>query len=230
MLATLFLLAGETPGPMETIEADPIHRSMGGAIASDIMAHLPNNSILGAVYLASAPGIASIARQCVTSAFGAILASAESDPNALVNSPLALNRLLFLRDPNPSADFLKATLEANEAGKNFEDENPAVSYELRSSMLGMTQQMAPLHRTLTAAHTGDDTKLFEALGRDFPVLVVYGSHDAYMSGDKMMELLRPRCTNLAVHVIENGSHIPFFDSPEEVIHCIMEFATRVLSK
>ena len=56
-------------------------------------------------------------------------------------------------------NFLKEILEANEAGNSFEDDNPAVSYEIRSALLGMAHQMAPIHRALAAAHPFDDTKV-----------------------------------------------------------------------
>ncbi|EJD03372.1 alpha/beta-hydrolase [Fomitiporia mediterranea MF3/22] len=205
--------------------------SMGGRIMADIASYLPPNTFLGVVCLAGSPYSNEQMRDTSTAAMKSLVQGLLTNTDVLAEQQavVAANRLLFLRDPNPSSDFLRKTAEAIANGADFHEENPDVSYATRCALVGMAMYMSPKDRFLAVSRQQDNTKIIE-LGRSgFPLLVIYGTHDAYISGEKMVDIVRPVFVNMKVKVIEGASHAPFLEKPNEVMKDILDFA-RDLTK
>ncbi|KAI5117109.1 hypothetical protein M0805_008228 [Coniferiporia weirii] len=204
--------------------------SMGGTVITDVTAHLPPDTLSGCVTLAGSPFKGPAMQNATTASFSSVMQKAGSDITSMYIVNLAANRLLFLRDGNPSPNFIEETIQANNAGDNFWDENPDVPWETRCRFMGMGAFMPPSLLVRSSMREQDTTKLFELAKQGFPLLFVYGTHDAYMSGEKILEtMVRPIFTNLEEKVIENGGHVPFLDRPQEVMDAISKFVKRVLS-
>lgn len=201
---------------------------MGGNILADIAANLPSDAISGAVCIAGTP-YAMEGEGLYIAAMSSTLPGLLSSDNVLASNQAALvaNRLLFFRDPNPPEDFLEDTIKANAEGADFCDENPAISWETRCACIGMASLISPTERMLIASRPRDNTRVLELARGGFPLLVIYGTHDGYLSGEKVAEILRPDFVNLEVKVVEGGSHAPFLERPEDIMETIFKFGKRV---
>ncbi|KAL5528092.1 hypothetical protein ACEPAF_7228 [Sanghuangporus sanghuang] len=68
--------------------------------------------------------------------------------------------------------------------------------------------MLPQDRAFYWLRQQDNARVFELLKGGFPILLVHGTHDAYVSSEKLVETLRPEIANLKVKIIEGASHAP----------------------
>ena len=165
--------------------------------------------------------------RAVSGLLSGLLTSTDSD--TVQASAMAATRLLFIKDSNPPEDFASDTIKKNELGNVFDydgnDEDNIVSWETRCMLLGMSVLMSQNTRLLAASHEQDPTKLFELGKQGFPLLLVHGAHDGYMSGKKVFEELQPIFTNIKLKMIEKGgSHIVFLENPEEIMDSVLQFA------
>ncbi|KAL5484845.1 hypothetical protein ACEPAI_7487 [Sanghuangporus weigelae] len=76
------------------------------------------------------------------------------------------------------------------------------------------------YRAFYGLRQQDNAKVFELLLGGFPTLLVHGTHDAYISSEKLVEALRFEIADLKVKMIEGASHAPFLEKPKEVAEAI----------
>ncbi|THH07991.1 hypothetical protein EW145_g3019 [Phellinidium pouzarii] len=203
--------------------------SMGATIIADIIAHLPSDTLIGAVCLAGAPCNGPIIQAANSETFMNLGFFSVSTVEAAYRADVVVTRLVLIRNRNPDADFVEKTIKANETGDDFRDDNPYVSWETRCAILGMAGHIFPTQRRLVVTRKQDPTKLFELGAKGFPLLAVYGTEDGLVSGDKIVEGIQPHFTNLQVKNVEGASHSPFLDDPDEVMEAIFGFAKKIMS-
>lgn len=221
-----FLLAGKLR-PSFIASSQTLNRSWGGTIAGDVASHLPPDSMLGAVYIASHPTLSSSLVADAQPGFAPVWQRVVNESDAVHDFPITFNRLCFARDSDPPMDSLEETLKLHKEGYDFVAENPAATYEIRLAALGMMTSMSIHHRRLVIQHLNDNEKILDLLAKGFPILEVMGTHDAFLNCRTLVESLKPIAKNLEVHIVEGSSHTPFVDSPEEVVNAITKFAKRV---
>lgn len=182
--------------------------------------------MLGAVYIASHPTLASSLPRDIQPGFAPIWQKVSDDSDAVHDFPISFNRLCFAWDDNPSINSLEETIKLHKEGYDFVAENPGATYDIRLAALGMMTSMSIHHRRLTTQHLNDD-KILDLLAEGFPILEVIGTHDAFLNCRTLVESLKPIARNLEVHFVEGASHTPFVDAPEEVVSAIARFAKRI---
>ena len=191
---------------------------------ADLVAHLPEGVLQGAVCIAGTPFVDG----AVLSAFDPIAAPlragiSSTDALEARNAILAANRLLFMRSKGTPPNIIQDTAAAVAAGVDFVEENPRASWSLRVRMLGAALLSSNVHANLLATRVQDFSKVAERGAQGFPVQLILGSDDALVDERKMSEALMPVFKNLRIKVVEGGSHAPFVDSPGEVLGTISEF-------
>jgi pimeloyl-ACP methyl ester carboxylesterase len=201
---------------------------MGALVINDILSHLPADTLCGAVSMAGTP--------CVTpdlaAAFNPLLTPIRAglfSPDAIMteHANITLNRLLFLRDPSPSAQFLGDTICALETSADFTADNPAVSWETRMKALGSSLLTTSSHRQLVASRTHNPEKTIEGGRNGFPVLLLLGTCDPFTYPGKLLDGMMGIFRNMQVQRIQDGSHALFLDAPSEVMQTILTFARQL---
>ncbi|EKM53123.1 uncharacterized protein PHACADRAFT_197551 [Phanerochaete carnosa HHB-10118-sp] len=201
--------------------------SMGAIVVNDVLSHLPVGTLTGAVCIAASPCttpkiIASfnpIVRPTRLGLFSTDVAIAE-------RANLALVRILFLRDSSPSESFKGNTMRALEQGSDFREDNPVVTWETRSLVLGASCLTPVAQKKLLATREHDTTAALAAMREGFPLLAIVGSKDAMVNAQKFSDALKEVCTNVQVEVVADGSHAAFLDAPDQVMSWIFKFAER----
>lgn len=202
-------------------------RSLGGTVLTDIATFLPKETLLGAVFLASAP--ASVLFVSNTAATNSLrehmFDPARTESYELL---LTLGRLMFIRNAEPGEHVLEETIKANEQGTDFVDENSDVSSETRLAFLGMALTQSPTQRLSTILRPQEHEKVLQLLQEGFPVAELYGTADGYVSGDIIIGGLKQIAKNLEIQAIEGACHALFIDKPDEVMNAIFGFTRRLL--
>lgn len=189
---------------------------------TDIASYLPEGTVSGTVFLASAP--APILFQANTDATNSLREQLFDPTRTLAyDLLLTLGRLMFIRSAEPGENVLPQTIQKHEEGSDFIDENPEVSSETRHAFLGMALAQSPIHRLSTTLRPQEHEKVFKLLQDGLPVLEVYGTTDGYISGDRIVKGLKPITKDLRVEVIEGACHALFVDKPSEVMKHIVAF-------
>lgn len=91
--------------------------------------------------------------------------------------------------------------------------------------------MGAIQRCCVATRKQDTQPLFDLGKKGFPVLIVHGTQDAIVLGDKFVGEGKKRFTNLTVAWIEEGgSHAPFYENPNLVMKHIGSFVKEVQTR
>lgn len=170
---------------------------------ADIAANFAEGAVAGAVYLAALPYVGPILSQVATAEVQGVLPGLQqdSDVNLAMRSILQFSDRLFINQS-------------------------VIPWELKWKWSGVTTVQAPNVRLLLFARYQDPTALFKLCSDGFPLLIVNGKWDR--QGQSVVEVMKPRFTNLDVCMIdEGGSHAVHVENEAKVMLSINTFANKL---
>jgi len=217
--------------------------SLGGTVIADIAAHLPQDTISGAVYLDGLPYIGSDIMAAMGTKFILDLipnlfddtksvAEMRSFDMAFVDSCFAkYDHDRKERLPSNGPVFDCATSENEKARSRRGGKLPSKYWETQCSWLGMAMQQSLAHRKFVLTRTQDPAPLIALGAKGLPTLVICGKYDAHLNGIILAKELRARSfTRVECRIIEKGgSHAVHVENREEVMACLLKFAARAVN-
>ncbi|CAA7269178.1 unnamed protein product [Cyclocybe aegerita] len=180
--------------------------SLGGTVACDVCAHLPN-TISGIVYVAGLPYIGPVMNTIATPKILGMLPGFFSTDDVVYS----------------------ATTKIEFIDINFKDPN-SVLVSVKWAWLGATVMQGPADSQLVLSRAQDPEKLHQAGLAGLPLLLINASADKLIQGDVVEKTVKPYFKDLEVHTVEGGSHVMFYEDQEEFVQVLMRFAKRVYRK
>ena len=115
---------------------------------------------------------------------------------------------LLTNDLNPWGEVAKAFVESCVA---YPDEMPQLTkYAWIGGVLGQQPQVR-----LLALPRGQDESALLAAKDTLPFLVLHGTMDKHVLGEKLEKFMHNNFKNVEFHMWDNCGHAPFFDKPDE---------------
>ncbi|KAJ6508937.1 alpha/beta-hydrolase [Mycena sanguinolenta] len=177
--------------------------SLGAAVATDVVTHLPSDTLSGAIYLSGMPAT-SIAGEMAPPALLAVL------PGLISNESVSA--------------YQAATAVFNERLFSHPD---AVSYATKCLHLG--HSLTPQIMGFSLARSMNIDKLWEAGQAGLPLLAVQGTKDAHREGStrNVDEIMRPHFKNYEMVWLEGRGHALHAECPNEIVEILITFAKKV---
>ena len=174
---------------------------MGGVIAADVATYYGTNLIGGVVLMGSFP---------------------HRNMHSVVATPYILNFIPRLLDPS-LALFGPTAKEFAESCVAYGDKlDQATKY----SWMGAVSGQHPDVRVWSIPHTQNETALMNSAST-LPYLVLHGTLDKHVDGEKVREWMQPRFGNLKFEILNDTGHASFWDNPGKVNYEIVRFASRL---
>lgn len=104
----------------------------------------------------------------------------------------------------------------------------SIPYDLKMFWLGVSMAQNPTVAGRVLRRPQDPTALYAWAKEGLPLLVLSGSEDKQMLGQRLGEEMEKRFTNLTVHVFDGLGHALFYEDPENVYSTVFDFARKVL--
>ena len=98
--------------------------------------------------------------------------------------------------------------------------------QTKYSWMGAIANQNPDVRLWSAPHVQNETALMNA-ARTFPFLVLQGTLDKLVDGQKLKDWMTPRFGNVVFRLWDNVGHAPFWDNPSQTNQEIDAFAKRL---
>lgn len=180
--------------------------SMGAAVATDVVTHLPPDTLSGVVYLAGVPD---------TSVVGEMAA-----PPLIAALPGLIS--------NESVSAYQAAAE--EFNNRIFAHPGAVSYAVKCMHMGHSLTPEIMGFSLTRPMSID--KLWKAGEDGLPLLIVQGTKDGHREGGakSVDEVMRPHFKNYEIIWLEGRGHALHSECPSEVIDILISFTKKVGEK
>ncbi len=174
---------------------------MGGVIAADVATYYGTNLIRGVVLMGSFP---------------------HRNMHPAVATPYILSFIPRLLDPS-LALFGPTAKEFAESCVACGDK---LDQETKYSWMGAVAGQHPDVRVWSIPHTQNETALMNSAST-LPYLVLHGTLDKHVDGEKLREWMKPRFGNLKFELWDNTGHASFWDNPEKANYEIVSFASRL---
>ena len=177
-------------------------------VVADIVAHLPPNTISGAVYLGAVPHTG-MGKRVIPAPVLEVIYSFQRDGDV---STFVSNKMPFIDGCFAHADQF--------------------SHELRSLWAGITLASTPIDLKNAFNRPQDPTALLKvAREGSLPLLVLHGKLDVIVDAKSVVqELDAMPWKGAEVVILEGAGHAPFHESTESVMQHIAQFAKRVQPK
>ena len=201
-----------------TLSFTSIERSFIGTLAADITAHLPPETLSGAVYIGSFFSTAHIPLYATSFASEqvVVMTSPDSTQQALKAAVITFSDGIF--DPYSDCD-------------PYSPEDARVRrmhrWDVQSTWLGYGVHQTSLDRAFVIARSQDTTRLFEMGKEGFPILILHGTQDALIRPEKLVEDAKEHFTNVKIALVENGTHAVFHENSSETMEHIGAFVEEV---
>jgi len=128
---------------------------------------------------------------------------------------------LLTNDLNPWGEIAKAFVESCVA---YPDEMPQLT---KYAWMGGVSGQHPQVRLL-ALPRGQDESALLAVKDTLPFLVLHGTMDKHVLGDKLDKFMHSNFKNVEFHMWDNCGHAPFFDRPEEFNKTTLGWVDRII--
>ncbi|KAJ7650843.1 alpha/beta-hydrolase [Roridomyces roridus] len=183
--------------------------SMGAAVATDVVAHLPAETLSGVVYLSGVP------------ATGAILG--DLAPPKLLTAVGALTANEGISIPAYQA----ATLVFNDGLFAHPEQVP---YAVKCLHRG--HSLSPDIMALCLGRTMDVNQLWEAGQQGLPLLMIQGTLDRHRMGSakNIEEAMKPHFKNFQMIWLEGRGHALHYECPDDVVENLIKFTEKVSGK
>lgn len=180
-------------------------RSMGGSVAADIAAYLPQNTISGVFFLAAVAyadkGLPLVATDEINSIVAAL---GTANDVAIYRAAVQLFvESCFVRPK--SLPYAKRCMYAGHG----------LSAEVLLFVMRRSQ---------------DPESLLEAGRAGLPLFVIYGSGDRHIKGDAVVDIMKPHFKDMTVRRVEGGSHALHEEFADEVVEALLDFVGRIGGK
>ncbi|KAJ7443858.1 alpha/beta-hydrolase [Mycena latifolia] len=180
--------------------------SMGAAVATDVVTHLPPETLSGVVYLSGVPAT-SIVGEMAAPPLVAVLPGLVSNESVLAYQAAAVvfNDRLFA---NPET----------------------VPYAVRCLHRG--HSLTPEIMGLSLARPMDIESLWRAGQEGLPLIVVQGTRDGHREGSvkSIDEIMRPHFKNYEIIWLEGRGHALHYECPNEIVDILIKFTKKVGGK
>ncbi|KAH8113559.1 alpha/beta-hydrolase [Phellopilus nigrolimitatus] len=179
--------------------------SLGCTVVTDVAHHLPFGTISGVVYLSALPYIGPVMERVGTATVLGMLPGLFCEDSVTTSLKVALNFIdtLFL-DP------------------------AVIPWQTKCLWLGMVVCQTPSHRKFVLTRPQDPAKLLELGNKGLPLLIVNGTEDQQVNGERVVEEMKAHFRDLEVAMIgKNGSHSIFYENQDEVMDNITRFVSKV---
>jgi len=103
----------------------------------------------------------------------------------------------------------------------------AAHFNIKTAWLGQSLLRPPTIIQLIISRFQDTSHLFKAGRQGLPMLILSGTADKQVSGDALVEEMRPHFKNLEVQMVKDGSHALSYEHEEEVVTALLRFTERV---
>jgi len=174
---------------------------MGGVIAADIATYYGTDLIRGVVLMGSFP---------------------HRNMHSEVATPYIINFIPKLLDPS-LANFGPTVKEFAESCVAYGDKlDQATKY----SWMGAVAGQHPDIRNWSIPHIQNEAALMNA-SKTLPYLVLHGTLDKHVDGNKLKTWMEPRFGNLKFKLWNNTGHASFWDNPDKANKEIVNFAARL---
>ncbi|KAJ7634730.1 alpha/beta-hydrolase [Roridomyces roridus] len=181
--------------------------SMGSVVATDVSTHLPLGTLSGVVYLSGMPATGEVALSMV--------------PSGLLS---AIPGLLS------KDDVVASEASVVEFTNRLFAHPEAVPYGIKCMYLG--QRLHPEIANFSLSRTVDVEKLWAAGKDGLPLLIVQGTADAHRAGGPkgVEEVMKPHFKTYEAIWLEGRGHALHYESPEEIVDILVNFAKKVGGK
>lgn len=210
---------------------------------ADIAAHLPQDTISGAVYLDGLPYIGVDIMQAMGTPFildlipklfeeTRSIAEMRAFDVAFVDSCFAkYDHDRKERLPSDGTECDRSASGNEKARSRSQGKLPSKFWETQCSWLGMAMQQSLPHRKFVLTRTQDPAPLCALGAKGLPTLVLCGKYDAHLDGTILAKELRARSfSRVECRIIEKGgSHAVHIENREEVMACLLKFAARAVN-
>ncbi|KAJ7697657.1 alpha/beta-hydrolase [Mycena rosella] len=176
--------------------------SMGAAVATDVVRHLPSATLSGVIYLAGVPATS-------------LLSELASPPLIAILPALVLNE---------SVSAYQAAADAF-TDKLFAQPD-AVPYDVRCLHKG--HSLTPVIMGLSLARPMAVEDLWRAGQEGLPLLMLQGTLDRHRIGSAkgIHQIMRPHFRNIEMVWLEGRGHALHYECREEVIEHLIRFTTK----
>ncbi|KAJ7660116.1 alpha/beta-hydrolase [Mycena polygramma] len=195
------------------MDAFKLHRpilagwSMGAAVATDIVSHLPPGTLSGVVYLAGVPCTGDLLGQMVPPGLASALPGllSKDDVSAFQTSAATFTNKLFAHPD-------------------------VVPYKVQCLYMG--HSLTPEIMGLVLARPMDVERLWSAGQDGLPLLVIQGTIDGHRAGGQktVEEVMKPHFKDFECVWLEGRGHALHYECPEDVVRLLINFAGRVNGK
>ncbi|KAK7008113.1 alpha/beta-hydrolase [Favolaschia claudopus] len=181
--------------------------SMGGAMAADVVAHLPPATVSGVIYLSGVPCTGELLMQIAGPGVTPAVPGLMSNENVLEfqkASTLFVQKLFASPETVPYKDWCLYT-------------GHSLSPEIFSLTLGRTMDIEPLRK---AGKEG------------LPLLMIQGTADAHRidAPKGIEEVMKPYFTNYECIWLEGRGHALHYECPDEIIRPLIRFTETYAGK
>ncbi|KZV68761.1 alpha/beta-hydrolase [Peniophora sp. CONT] len=179
--------------------------SMGATVVVDIAQYLPHDTLSGVVYLTGLPYVGDIMGK--------------------VGSTEVLRMVNILCTNDDVTSFTKTKADFVESLFTQPD---SVPYDLKMFWLGISMAQNPTVAGRVLRRPQDPTALYAWAKEGLPLLILSGSEDKQVLGQRLGEEMERYFTNLTIRVFDGLGHALFYEDPENVYSTIFDFARKVL--
>ncbi|KAJ7760664.1 alpha/beta-hydrolase [Mycena maculata] len=181
--------------------------SMGAAVATDVVTHLPPETLSGVIYLAGVPA---------TSITGDMAAPALS---------AALPKLLS----NDNVPAYQAAAEVFAIDQLFANSD-TVPYAVKCLHIG--HSLTPEIMGLSLNRPMDVDSLWKAGQEGLPLLLVQGTRDGHREGSAkgIEEIMKPHFKNYQMIWLEGRGHALHYECPDEIVEILINFTKKFGAK
>jgi pimeloyl-ACP methyl ester carboxylesterase len=179
--------------------------SLGGVVAADVCA-LDSIPIRGIVYLAGLPYVGPIMGVIGTEVIQGFV------PGLLTTDNVQLSK-------QTSRDFFDSCFTRPEE----------VPFEIKCRWVGMSALVDVETVGTVLSRYQDPEALFKAAGQGLPTLIISGTEDKQISGERTVAELQPKFTKLQVKYISGGGHAVFWEYQKECVDALVQFSKEVFT-
>ncbi|KAJ7018952.1 alpha/beta-hydrolase [Mycena alexandri] len=182
--------------------------SMGAAVATDVVAHLPPATLSGVIYLAGVPCTGELLSELVAPELGVALPGllAKDDVTAFQTSAAIFTDKLFAQPDK-------------------------VPYSVKCLYLG--HSLTPEIMSLSLSRPMDVQALWSAGMDGLPLLILHGTLDAHRAAvnvKTVADVLQPHFKNFECIWFEGRGHALHYECPKDVVHHLIRFTKQVGGK
>ncbi|KAJ7352316.1 alpha/beta-hydrolase [Mycena albidolilacea] len=177
--------------------------SMGAAVATDVVSHLPRDTLSGVIYLSGVPDTSIIGEMAAPPLIAAL-------PGLVSNESVSA--------------YQAAAAEFTE--RLFAHPN-AVSYAVKCIHKG--HSLTPEIMGLSLSRPMTVEKLWKAGQAGLPLLIVQGTKDGHREGSakSIDDIMRPHFKNYEIVWLEGRGHALHAECPNEVVEVLITFTKKV---